>query len=159
MPAPRQRPREQCPETASRRWPTRRWPRRYLSRSPFPRWFSFRQAVVADFSRRPGSSVTPPVAVVQVSGRVPTRTPDAGASVHRHGTRLPGWDRAHGRGGLGCRVLNLCNASGPLAQAYGAVDWSATPLGRMEQWSTTLRHTVDLMLATRFPITLFWGPE
>jgi hypothetical protein len=46
-----------------------------------------------------------------------------------------------------------------LAAAYAGTDWAASPLGPMEGWSATLRSTVDLMLATRFPVTLFWGPE
>jgi hypothetical protein len=46
-----------------------------------------------------------------------------------------------------------------LAAAYAGTDWAASPLGPMGRWSATLRGTVDLMLATRFPVTLFWGPE
>jgi hypothetical protein len=46
-----------------------------------------------------------------------------------------------------------------LAAAYAGTNWAGSPLGPMEGWSTTLRNTVDLMLATRFPVTLFWGPE
>jgi signal transduction histidine kinase/DNA-binding response OmpR family regulator len=38
-------------------------------------------------------------------------------------------------------------------------DWSATPLGPVESWSQTLRNTVRLMLANRFPHILWWGPE
>jgi serine phosphatase RsbU (regulator of sigma subunit) len=46
-----------------------------------------------------------------------------------------------------------------LAEAYAERDWAASPLGPVEQWSSTLRNTVDMMLGTRFPVTLFWGPE
>jgi signal transduction histidine kinase/DNA-binding response OmpR family regulator len=38
-------------------------------------------------------------------------------------------------------------------------DWSTTPLGPIESWSQTLRTTVRLMLANRFPHILWWGPE
>jgi hypothetical protein len=50
-------------------------------------------------------------------------------------------------------------APASLAEAYAETDWAASPLGPVEQWSTTLRNTVDMMLGTRFPVTLFWGPE
>ena len=50
-------------------------------------------------------------------------------------------------------------AAGPLQAAYEAVDWAAGPLGAVETWTPALRGAVDTMLHTRFPITLFWGPE
>jgi serine phosphatase RsbU (regulator of sigma subunit) len=49
--------------------------------------------------------------------------------------------------------------SGPLRDAYEAVDWAATPLGAPEGWSPTLRRALDLTWHTRFPVTLFWGPD
>ncbi|QIK66223.1 serine/threonine-protein phosphatase [Nocardioides sp. HDW12B] len=48
---------------------------------------------------------------------------------------------------------------GPLAAAYDAVDWAATPLGPVDSWSATLLGTVDLMTHTPFPVSLLWGPE
>ncbi|MDX6302469.1 MAG: hypothetical protein QOF53_3683, partial [Nocardioidaceae bacterium] len=45
-----------------------------------------------------------------------------------------------------------------LAPAYDRTDW-ASPLGPVEEWSATLRSTVDTMPGTRFPVTLFWGPD
>jgi PAS domain S-box-containing protein len=38
-------------------------------------------------------------------------------------------------------------------------DWSRTPLGPLEDWSETLRATVNLMLHSPFPTILSWGPE
>ncbi|MCW2699248.1 MAG: Serine phosphatase RsbU, regulator of sigma subunit [Blastococcus sp.] len=38
-------------------------------------------------------------------------------------------------------------------------DWSATPLGPEELWSTTLRTAVSTALHSRFPLVLMWGPE
>ncbi len=40
-----------------------------------------------------------------------------------------------------------------------AFDWSATPLGPIEDWSITLRVTVDQMLSSKFPSCLFWGQD
>jgi hypothetical protein len=44
-------------------------------------------------------------------------------------------------------------------RAYEQVDWAATPLGSPGTWSPALCNAVDLALHTRFPVTLFWGPE
>ena len=48
---------------------------------------------------------------------------------------------------------------GEMAQRIRAMDWSATPLGPIDRWSPTLRTMVRLMLANRFPLLLWWGPE
>jgi signal transduction histidine kinase/CheY-like chemotaxis protein len=55
-------------------------------------------------------------------------------------------------------------ALGPSVFAGGAerirsFDWSGTPLGAPEGWSPALRTTVGLMLANRFPMLLWWGPD
>jgi PAS domain S-box-containing protein len=38
-------------------------------------------------------------------------------------------------------------------------DWSTTPLGPPGQWSTSLRMMVSFLLANRFPLLLWWGPQ
>jgi PAS domain S-box-containing protein len=38
-------------------------------------------------------------------------------------------------------------------------DWSETPIGPIESWSPTLRMMVPFLLANRFPMLLWWGPE
>ncbi|MGR6320542.1 PP2C family protein-serine/threonine phosphatase [Micromonospora soli] len=53
----------------------------------------------------------------------------------------------------------LFEAAGTLRSAYRSVDWAATPLGAPSGWSPMLRAAVDVALHTRFPVTLFWGPE
>ena len=40
-----------------------------------------------------------------------------------------------------------------------SIDWAATPLGPVSQWSQALRTTVGLLLRNHFPILLWWGPE
>lgn len=37
-------------------------------------------------------------------------------------------------------------------------DWSSSPLGSPNSWSTSLRNTVRLCLSTRFPALIVWGP-
>jgi hypothetical protein len=38
-------------------------------------------------------------------------------------------------------------------------DWSTTSIGPPEQWSPTLKMMIYLLLANRFPLLLWWGPE
>jgi len=38
-------------------------------------------------------------------------------------------------------------------------DWSASPLGRPEQWPQALRTVVDLLLQSQFPMFVAWGDE
>ncbi|RZK02991.1 MAG: sensor histidine kinase [Novosphingobium sp.] len=38
-------------------------------------------------------------------------------------------------------------------------DWSASPLGPPETWSTSLRTTVGMLLRAHAEIVLFWGPD
>ncbi|HEV2458563.1 MAG TPA: ATP-binding protein [Ktedonobacterales bacterium] len=46
-----------------------------------------------------------------------------------------------------------------MARLMRAMDWSRTPLGPLESWSPTLRMMVPFLLANRFPLLLWWGPE
>lgn len=39
------------------------------------------------------------------------------------------------------------------------MDWATSPLGAAAAWTPALRNALDLALQTRFPVTLFWGPE
>lgn len=38
-------------------------------------------------------------------------------------------------------------------------DWSKTPVGPMESWPQSLRTTLSIILNSRFPMFLWWGPE
>jgi hypothetical protein len=40
-----------------------------------------------------------------------------------------------------------------------AVDWAATPLGAPGSWPQSLRTAVDIVLSSRFPMWLAWGPQ
>lgn len=46
-----------------------------------------------------------------------------------------------------------------MGQRIRDFDWSQTPLGAREQWPTTLRTTISLVLNSTFPLALMWGPE
>jgi PAS domain S-box-containing protein len=50
-------------------------------------------------------------------------------------------------------------SSGEMAALIKAKDWSKTSLGSPDTWSPTLRITINFLLANRFPVLLWWGPE
>ena len=47
----------------------------------------------------------------------------------------------------------------PLERLLYAADWAATPLGPRESWSPALQAVTRILLANRFPMLLWWGPE
>ncbi|WPO77716.1 PAS domain-containing protein [Flavobacterium sp. KACC 22761] len=38
-------------------------------------------------------------------------------------------------------------------------DWSKTPVGAVETWPQSLRTTLGILLHSKFPMFLFWGPD
>ncbi len=40
-----------------------------------------------------------------------------------------------------------------------ALDWSATPLGPLEQWPQSLRTIVRVVVASGYPMAICWGPD
>lgn len=48
---------------------------------------------------------------------------------------------------------------GEMADLIREFDWKSTSLGPMESWSDTLVTTVNMMLASRHPMFLWWGPD
>ncbi|HEX5452989.1 MAG TPA: GAF domain-containing protein [Stellaceae bacterium] len=48
---------------------------------------------------------------------------------------------------------------GEMGALMRATDWSKTPLGAAETWSQSLRMMVGFLLANRFPLLLWWGPD
>lgn len=50
-------------------------------------------------------------------------------------------------------------AAGQMGELVRAFDWSSTPLGPMERWSFSLRSIVSVLLHSRQPMFLWWGPE
>jgi hypothetical protein len=39
------------------------------------------------------------------------------------------------------------------------IDWTRTPLGAPDSWPQSLRAVVRLMLTSRYPMWVGWGPE
>jgi PAS domain S-box-containing protein len=48
---------------------------------------------------------------------------------------------------------------GEMGALIRSLDWGATPIGPIESWSPALRMMVRFLLANRFPLLLWWGPE
>lgn len=48
---------------------------------------------------------------------------------------------------------------GEMGERIRSFNWSATPLGPVEQWPQSLKTIVRIMLTSRQPIWIGWGPE
>ena len=59
----------------------------------------------------------------------------------------------------GSSELGFLAGGGSMGDLIRAKDWSATPLGAVETWSASLRMMVSFLLANRFPLLLWWGPQ
>jgi signal transduction histidine kinase len=46
-----------------------------------------------------------------------------------------------------------------MGELIRSMDWTKTSLGPIESWPQSLRTTVSLCLASKFPISLAWGPK
>ncbi len=48
---------------------------------------------------------------------------------------------------------------GEVAQLMREHDWSTSPLGQPQTWSASLRAVVSLLLQSKFPMFVAWGPD
>ena len=46
-----------------------------------------------------------------------------------------------------------------MSQLVGAFDWASTPLGPAAAWPDSLKAVVRILLTSRFPMWMAWGPE
>ncbi|WP_316793795.1 ATP-binding protein [Pedobacter frigoris] len=51
------------------------------------------------------------------------------------------------------------SGGGEMGELTRTFDWSSTVLGAPENWSQSLLTTVSIILNSRFPMFLWWGPE
>ena len=56
-------------------------------------------------------------------------------------------------------VSDFLAGGGEMGALTRAFDWSRTPLGPPEEWPQSLRVTVRLVLTSRHPMFIWWGPE
>ncbi|MEO7292175.1 MAG: PAS domain-containing protein, partial [Ginsengibacter sp.] len=55
--------------------------------------------------------------------------------------------------------INFLAGGGEMGALIRAKDWSKTPLGNPEGWPQSLCTTLSIILNSKFPMFLFWGPE
>jgi len=56
-------------------------------------------------------------------------------------------------------ATDLLAGGGEMGQRIREFDWGATSLGPIDTWSPVLRTMVRILIASRFPQLLWWGPE
>lgn len=54
---------------------------------------------------------------------------------------------------------HFLDGGGQMAEATRAFDWSSTSLGPIESWMPSLKIAVGMMLNSRFPKCIVWGPD
>jgi len=60
---------------------------------------------------------------------------------------------------LQSRADSVFPGSGEMARLCRAFDWARTPLGPIERWSHSLRTTAGIVVTSRHPMFLWWGPD
>jgi PAS domain S-box-containing protein len=55
--------------------------------------------------------------------------------------------------------MNFLAGGGEMGRRIRAFNWAETAVGCAETWSPALRTTLQIILANRFPLLLWWGPE
>jgi PAS domain S-box-containing protein len=55
--------------------------------------------------------------------------------------------------------IDFLSGGGEMGTLIRAHDWSVTPLGPPWEWPQSLRTAVRVMLSTRHPVYIWWGPE
>jgi PAS domain S-box-containing protein len=56
-------------------------------------------------------------------------------------------------------IESVFAGDGEMAARMRARDWSATPLGPVEQWPQALRTIVRVVLSSGYPMSICWGPR
>lgn len=55
--------------------------------------------------------------------------------------------------------LKFLAGGGEMGELTRKKDWSKTPVGSPENWPQSLRTTLSIILNSKFPMFLWWGPE
>ncbi|MBF6600983.1 MAG: PAS domain S-box protein [Dehalococcoidia bacterium] len=56
-------------------------------------------------------------------------------------------------------ALDFLIGGGEMGERMRAFDWSTTPLGAPEEWPQSLKTAVRIVLTSRQPMFVWWGPE
>ncbi|MEP7257914.1 MAG: ATP-binding protein [Flavitalea sp.] len=54
--------------------------------------------------------------------------------------------------------LGFLQGGGEMGRLIRSLNWAASPIGEPEIWPQSLRTTLSIILNSRFPMFLFWGP-
>lgn len=57
------------------------------------------------------------------------------------------------------RLTTVFDADGEVGPDLAAVRWADTPLGTPDSWPQSLRTAVSILLSSRFPMWMAWGPD
>jgi signal transduction histidine kinase len=57
------------------------------------------------------------------------------------------------------QTISFLQGGGELGRLMRSKDWSRTPLGNIEKWPQSLRTALGIVLHSKFPMFLFWGPQ
>jgi len=57
------------------------------------------------------------------------------------------------------QLQSVFSGGGHVGELMRSHDWSSSPLGPPERWPQSLRTVVDLLLQSRFPMFVAWGPD
>ena len=79
-------------------------------------------------------------------------------TTYRVGDAMPN-ESGSGTAATGNVAESVFVGGGEMGALMRSLDWSRTPLGRVETWPQSLRMMVRFLLANRFPLLLWWGPE
>jgi len=63
--------------------------------------------------------------------------------------------RSHGQS-TGTETVMQAMTMGDLVSVH---DWTATPLGHVAGWPDSLKAAVRILITSRFPMWMAWGPE
>jgi hypothetical protein len=57
------------------------------------------------------------------------------------------------------RAADWLAGGGEMGGLVRSLDWSRTKLGPIEAWPGSLKTMLGVVLGSRFPMLLWWGPE
>lgn len=60
---------------------------------------------------------------------------------------------------VGAPPNDLFAGGGEMGALMCSLDWSKTRLGPVERWPRSLRTMLGVVLGSRFPMLLWWGPD
>ncbi|ADO74714.1 ATP-binding protein [Stigmatella aurantiaca] len=78
-------------------------------------------------------------------------TPHEAASSSSSATQLPGEPQG--------AAAALPAGGGEMGALMRSINWAQTPVGPLETWPQSLRTAVSILLESRFPMYIAWGPQ